>query len=321
MSSFFLVSQNQSHKYEFQHTLLWSPKLYEKHGKNRGYENMSHVKKGDIIFHVYNQVIHAVSIAKYDVYNSPKPPEYDGSVWDDDGWRVDCDMHILEIPLLDHRKWLNAHKGEVLDKNGKLKQQYLFKLDEEQKIYFSHLLPKELMQSLLISDTTSTAKIPSLEEIKRNSTKRTRTNVNHAWVHSAQNDQMKDDIGKLGEQAVFKYLTKKYTGSNYKIIPISSNLAGKKGNDATGYDILLKNNDLTTYIDVKTTTGSNQSFYMSAKEKSVLDSLVNEKDKTYNIYRVYGISKTGNDTANFEIFKENSLKSANYQALDFFVSI
>ncbi|MFT8555656.1 protein NO VEIN domain-containing protein [Liquorilactobacillus hordei] len=321
MSSFFLVSQNQSHKYEFQHKLLWSPKLNQKYGKNRGYANMSHVKKGDIIFHVYNQIIHAVSVAKYDVYSSPRPLEYDGNIWNDDGWRVDCDMHRLEIPLSDHREWLNAHKGEVFDKNGKLKQQYLFKLNEEQKIYFSHLLSKELMQSLLLSDTTLTTKIPSLEEIKRNSTKRTKTNVNHTWVHSAQNDQLKDDIGKIGEQAVFKYLTEKYTESDYEIIPISSNLAGKKGNDAAGYDILLKNDKMITYIDVKTTTGSNQSFYMSAKEKSVLDSSVNEKNKIYNIYRVYGISKTGNDTAKFEIFKENSLKNANYQALDFFVSV
>lgn len=109
----------------------------------------------------------------------------------------------------------------------------------------------------MLSDTTLTTKRPSLEEIKRNSTKRTKTNVNHTWVHSAQNDQLKDDIGKIGEQAVFKYLTEKYTESDYEIIPISSNLAGKKGND----------------------------------------------------------------TAKFEIFKENSLKNANYQALDFFVSV
>ena len=112
MSSFFLVSQNQSHKYEFQHKLLWSPKLNQKYGKNRGYANMSHVKKGDIIFHVYNQIIHAVSVAKYDVYSSPRPLEYDGNIWSDDGWRVDCDMHRLKIPLSDHREWLNAHKAE-----------------------------------------------------------------------------------------------------------------------------------------------------------------------------------------------------------------
>ncbi|MCP0887352.1 DUF3883 domain-containing protein [Ligilactobacillus sp. WILCCON 0076] len=176
------------------------------------------------------------------------------------------------------------------------------------------------MELLLIGDTTSAMQIPSLEEIKRNSTKQTKTNVNHTWVHSAQGDQIKDDIGKIGEQAVFKYLTKKYTASNYEIIPISSNLAGKKGNDAADYDILLKNDKMITYIDVKTTTGSNQSFYMSAKEKKVLDSLASDKNKTYNIYHVYGVSKTDNAISKFEIFDEYSLSRANYQPVNFLIS-
>lgn len=51
---------------------------------------------------------------------------------------------------------------------------------------------------------------------------------------------------------------------------------------------------MITYIDVKTTTDSNQSFYMSVKEKNVLDSLASEKNKTYNIYRVYKLPKTDN---------------------------
>lgn len=50
MFSFFLVSQNKSHKYEFQHELLWSPKLTKNPHKNRGYENMSHVKKRRFYF-------------------------------------------------------------------------------------------------------------------------------------------------------------------------------------------------------------------------------------------------------------------------------
>lgn len=230
-------------------------------------------------------------------------------------------MFTVEISLLDHKNWLYAHRGEIFDKNGKFKQQYLFKLSEEQKIYLCRLLPKKILESLLISNSKSITKIPNLEKLNQNLIKPTSDNINHSGVHNRQNDQIKDDVGKLGEQAVYEYLTKKYTGSNYEIIPVSSNLVGEKGDDAAGYDILLKDDNLITYIDVKTTTGSNQSFYMSVSERRLLDSLINTKNKTYSVYRVYGVSKTGNGIAKFEIFEENDLRNATYQALNFFVSI
>lgn len=321
MPSFFLVSQNQSHEYEFQHKLLWSPKLNRKHGRNPGYVNMSHVRRGDIIFHVFNQKIHAVSVAKYDVYSSPKPLAYNGNIWDDDGWRVDCDMHKLEIPLSDHREWLNSHKGEVFDKNGRLKQQYLFELNQEQKNYFGHLIPSKLMESLLTDSTTSTIKVPNLREVNKNLSKKRVIGNNQIWIHDMLNDQAKDNVGKMGEQAVFKYLKKKYFESKYKIIPVSSNLAGKNGNDAAGYDILLKSNKGTTYIDVKTTTGSNHPFYMSVKERKILNSLKHCKNSTYNIYRVFEMSKAGNDTAKFEIYNEDTLEKANFHATNFLVTL
>ncbi|MFD1124162.1 protein NO VEIN domain-containing protein [Lentilactobacillus raoultii] len=292
---------------------------------------MSRVKRGDIIFHVFNRTIHAVSVAKFDAYTYPKPPELSKTIWNDDGWRVDCDMIMINqenaILLDDYQRWFDSHKGEVFDKIGRLKEQYLFQLNEDQKNFLVNLLPRKLIQSLLLDDTEPNvdSMFSHLEKVDVESARGVSLvgaseRAMHRIDHSFKVSHVKDEVGKLGERLVFKYL-RHVCSNKYQIIPISSNLAGNKGDDTAGYDLKLIGKQTIIYIDVKTTTGSDGPFYMSANEKRVLDMVASRTNEIYEIYRVFNLSKTGEGVAKFEIIREKDLNNANFQPEDYFVSL
>ncbi|MFT8413892.1 MAG: DUF3883 domain-containing protein [Oenococcus oeni] len=101
----------------------------------------------------------------------------------------------------------------------------------------------------------------------------------------------KSHIGFLGEKAVFHYLKEHYPSSNYSVQGLSSNL-NSSGDDSLGYDICLTNlkTKEINYIDVKSTKGKSDIFYMSEKERQTY---LKSKDEHYNylIYRVFDLDE------------------------------
>lgn len=317
----FLVSQNKTYRVEIPSEFLWSPQQSKNGSRNAGYELMAIVKKGDIIFHAYNQKIHAISVALTDSYKFPKPREYT-SEWNNDGWRVDCKTHILKTAI-NYKEYLSKKDSNLFASNGSLKQQYLFELNVDQSKIMLHLIPENIINALIIG-TSKNYKVPKLKPIK-DSLKhddgcKTREYESKAFFYDKSLTVIKDDIGYLGECAALEYL-RATLDPDCKIIPVSSNLRNIDGNDAAGYDIKIELNDYITYVDVKTSTGTDRSFWMSANEVRFFRSIKNNNNESYEIFRIYGMPKSGEGTAYFEIFKEKDLIHAEYLPTSYKVDI
>lgn len=140
----FYVCQNKTHKQESAGQYLWSPQKTKNGKNNKGYTNMSLVKKGDIIFHGAKQTTYAISIATTDCYAAEQPPEVKASskepIWGDEGYRIDSEYTNLTSPV-DMRllfTWFKEHnKGEksAFTVDGECKQIYLNLLDYDHAKY------------------------------------------------------------------------------------------------------------------------------------------------------------------------------------------
>jgi len=135
--SFWWVSQNKTWKHERSGGYLWAP-FEGSDGVDRYYwRNMEEVQCGDIIFSYQGKKIQAVSIAKYDCYHAPIPPEFGANPpWKSEGRRVDVEYFDLVEPMLldriieDIRPFLGAPQFPI-KKDGKGgKEGYLFRVDE-----------------------------------------------------------------------------------------------------------------------------------------------------------------------------------------------
>lgn len=116
---------------------LWAPK-FGKGSKGRFYwDNVLKVKKGDIIFN-YSEGLKGVSIAKTDGY--PAKNEDELSQWQDEGYRVDIDVILLDpfisrAKLLSKKVEFDALLSEIDNKpfniNGGVNQGYLYEFTKE----------------------------------------------------------------------------------------------------------------------------------------------------------------------------------------------
>lgn len=327
MTRFFLVSQNKSHDYEFEHHLLWSPKLTKNGGHNQAYDLMSQLRDGDIIFHVYDQRLHAISRVLGNAYEHIKPDNKKFKSWNDLGWQADCYMNPLNISLYEHRNWFKNHSGGPFDKNGKLSQKYLSELNFEQtKFLFSLVADKDLFKKILIyGKSNNIGTLFSLEKnklpVNMNIDKQSE---NHKVFHYDENTNFEDArIGKIGELAVLDFLRNKYSQAKFTVEGLSSNLR-KNGDDNLGYDIKLseKSSGKIYYIDVKSTKGLSSSFYMSENERQTyLLTKENLARENYEIYRVYDIDETSR-RAKFDIINLSlNDKRVNFQAKNYLVTL
>ncbi|SYW15380.1 DUF3883 domain-containing protein [Oenococcus oeni] len=301
MSNYYLASQNKSNKYEFSHRILWSPQLTIDGKHNAGYDSMSRVKDGDIIFHVYGQHLRAISRAIGDVYEQSKPNDNSFQDWADLGWQVDCKMTIVNVSLKEHRSWFKSHEGGPFNKNGTLNQSYLLALTKEQTNYLLSLVNnKDSLIDLITADkavngnnfvlTKSRAPLKHYDYHSIPSVNKTK------GTYKLEINEEKSRVGLLGEQAVINYLKNNYSSVDYLIEGLSSNLKSG-GNDDLGYDIKLtnKNSKEIIYIDVKSTKGKSNIFYMSENERQAYLE-AKRHNQSYLIYRVFDLdefSQTG----------------------------
>ena len=132
----FLVCQNSTYEIEAENGYMWAPTHKDKGESEKAYHReMDFVRKGDIIFHHFDNKIYAISIAQTDCLKSAPSADhpYDGQV----GRYVESKYHILTNPANTSAfKYEKIEHGSYeygpFDKNGQNKQGfYLSELREK----------------------------------------------------------------------------------------------------------------------------------------------------------------------------------------------
>ncbi|MBL7968988.1 MAG: hypothetical protein JNK09_18450 [Prolixibacteraceae bacterium] len=116
---------------------LWAPKVNKRGGSQFYWNNLTKVKKGDIIFN-YSKGIRAISVAENDSYQAPNPDT--NSQWEQEGYKVDIKCFEFKRPVsiedLIKRKDEINNSLEGISKrpfnvNGGANQGYLYEFSKE----------------------------------------------------------------------------------------------------------------------------------------------------------------------------------------------
>lgn len=98
---YFFVFQNKTFDAEYRGGYLWAPKYNANGYEVSHWKLMQDVREGDIIFHSVSKNIEAISIAISDYYSDTQPNELKcEKMWDDEGWRVDCQYIKIRKPIV-----------------------------------------------------------------------------------------------------------------------------------------------------------------------------------------------------------------------------
>ncbi len=127
------VSQGATFEQSIKDSYIWAPQ-----GDKRGrawfyWENVSKVKKGDVIFHYADGYIRAVSVATGDGQATGRMVREGG--YSSKGWRANVELHELAEPVaMQHigprLQALNIEKGPI-NRNGNASPGYLYELPED----------------------------------------------------------------------------------------------------------------------------------------------------------------------------------------------
>lgn len=92
--AFWWVNHKQTREHEVRGGYLWSPYRNANGAFNQTYENMRHVRVGDIVFSYAGGQIGAVGLVTAAATPSPKPAEFGtvGDYWANEGWLVEVDF-------------------------------------------------------------------------------------------------------------------------------------------------------------------------------------------------------------------------------------
>ena len=92
--AFWWVNHKQTREHEVRGGYLWSPYRNANGAFNQTYENMRHVRVGDMVFSYAGGQIGAVGRVTAAATPSPKPVEFGtvGDYWANEGWLVEVDF-------------------------------------------------------------------------------------------------------------------------------------------------------------------------------------------------------------------------------------
>lgn len=130
------VNQGQSYKEEIKDNYIWSPKTEKGGRKSTGYDNMTFVEPGDVIFSYAKGKIQAIGTATSSASEAVDPHTLQGSTknWGTFGWKVQVAWNQLEEPT--------RTKEFIAKNNFLLPQTYspvLANGNGKQKIYLSEI--------------------------------------------------------------------------------------------------------------------------------------------------------------------------------------
>ncbi len=97
---YFFVFQNKTFEVEHQGGYLWAPKPNANGRDIWHWKLMGEVHAGDVVFHIVNQTIVALSVASSAGYSAKLPGEAgEEQAGEDAGRRVDCTYYMLKSPM------------------------------------------------------------------------------------------------------------------------------------------------------------------------------------------------------------------------------
>ena len=133
----FYVFQGDTFDIECRGGFIWAPQHSQSGGKIFHWENMTLVKKGDIILHGCNARVVAASIAVSDCYECDRPKErtFEDS-WNNEGRRVDLKYYVFQNPIKtsDYIPEILEYcrvKYSPFDRDGNGNMGYLYELNRE----------------------------------------------------------------------------------------------------------------------------------------------------------------------------------------------
>lgn len=99
--AFWWVNHKQTREHEVGSGYIWSPYRNANGAFNQTYENMRHVRVGDIVFSYADGRIGAVGRVTVEASPSPKPVEFGnvGDYWANEGWLVEVDFKPIPKSL------------------------------------------------------------------------------------------------------------------------------------------------------------------------------------------------------------------------------
>jgi len=101
--SFWWVNHKQTFDAEVEGGYIWSPKKNKNGHSNQTYENLTRVKRGDVVISYADQIIQAIGIATAIAIEQGKPKEFGhivGENWSEhEGWLVSVEWTMLPHPL------------------------------------------------------------------------------------------------------------------------------------------------------------------------------------------------------------------------------
>lgn len=99
----YLVFQGNTFDEECKGQFIWAPKYTKGGGTCHHWDRLMDIREGDVIFHCSDGYIQAISRAKGSYQECARPAftigGADWNQWEKDGRKVDCDYHVLKIPL------------------------------------------------------------------------------------------------------------------------------------------------------------------------------------------------------------------------------
>lgn len=136
-SSYFIVFQNKTYFEEKTGGYLWAPQRTKSGREIFHWSNMDKIKKGDIIFSVYQRNIVSVNIALDSSIDSKRPKTLDKlDLWEEEGWMVKVEYNELDSPIsinnnIDEILKLCPAKYSPFNKKGGGNQGYLYEIGKE----------------------------------------------------------------------------------------------------------------------------------------------------------------------------------------------
>lgn len=145
-NSYYIVFQNKTYFEEKSGGYLWAPQRSKSGREIFHWSNMTKIKKGDIIFSLYQRNIVSVNIALDSYKESRIPKTFEKlDLWEEEGWLVEAEYNELESPVsiddnVDEILRLCPEKYSPFNRKGGGNQGYLYEISDELGDYLMELV-------------------------------------------------------------------------------------------------------------------------------------------------------------------------------------
>ena len=145
-NSYFIVFQNKTYFEEKTGGYLWAPQRTKSGREIFHWSNMTKIKKGDIIFSVYQRNIVSVNIALDSSSDSKRPKTLDKlELWEEEGWMAKAEYNELASPIsiddnIEEILKLCPSKYSPFNRKGGGNQGYLYEIGNNLGNYLMKLV-------------------------------------------------------------------------------------------------------------------------------------------------------------------------------------